>query len=295
MVEWTWMPLGSLSSTTINNSVEKSIPMNLKLKNPLAFFDLETTGINISNDRIIEVHVIKMMPNGRAEEKNICVNPQIPIPLESSLIHGIYDKDVKDLPPFKEEAKGLLKFLEGCDLSGFNIIRFDVPMLVEEFLREEIDFDITHRKLVDSQKIFHLMEKRTLSAAYEFYCKKPLDDAHNAEADTRACMEVLFAQIEKYRDRPVLDSQGNQVGTIKDDVQSLHDVSSTKMVDLAGRFIFNDQGVEVFNFGKFKNRPILDVLQAEPNYYDWMMRGDFPLDTKRKLTEIRLKNFKFTR
>lgn len=269
--------------------------MNLKLKNPLAFFDLETTGTNISTDRIIEIHIIKMMPNGERKDKNIRVNPQMPIPAESSLIHGIYDDDVKDLPPFKTVARELVKFLEGCDLSGFNIIRFDVPMLVEEFLRENIDFDISHRKLIDSQKIFHLMEKRTLSAAYEFYCKKPLEDAHSAEADTQACMEVLFAQIDKYLGKPVLDTQGNQVGTIKEDVQSLHDISSTNMVDLAGRFIFNEQGVEVFNFGKFKNRPILDVLQAEPAYYDWMMRGDFPLDTKRKLTEIRLRSFKYKR
>ncbi|MDF9795836.1 DNA polymerase-3 subunit epsilon [Catalinimonas alkaloidigena] len=269
--------------------------MNLKLKNPLAFFDLETTGTNVSNDRIIEIHIIKMKPNGEHEEKNLRVNPQIPIPEESSLIHGIYDKDVKDLPPFKAIAKELHKFLEGCDLSGFNIIRFDVPMLVEEFLRENIDFDISNRKLVDSQKIFHLMEKRTLSAAYEFYCKKSLEDAHSAEADTRACMEVLFAQVEKYQDRQVVDTKGNPLGTIKGDVNSLHNISSTKMVDLAGRFVFNDQGVEVFNFGKFKNRPILDVLQSEPAYYDWMMRGDFPLDTKRKLTEIRLKSFKYKR
>lgn len=269
--------------------------MKLKLKNPLAFFDLETTGTNVSNDRIIEVHIIKMKPNGESEEKNLRVNPQIPIPEESSLIHGIYDKDVKDLPPFKAIARELHKFLEGCDLSGFNIIRFDVPMLVEEFLRENIDFDVSNRKLVDSQKIFHLMEKRTLSAAYEFYCKKSLEDAHSAEADTRASMEVLFAQIEKYQDRQVVDAKGNPLGTIKDDVNSLHDISSTKMVDLAGRFVFNDQGVEVFNFGKFKNRPILDVLQSEPAYYDWMMRGDFPLDTKRKLTEIRLRSFKYKR
>ncbi|MEK6476774.1 3'-5' exonuclease [Catalinimonas sp. 4WD22] len=269
--------------------------MKLKLKNPLAFFDLETTGTNVSNDRIIEVHIIKMKPNGETEEKNLRVNPQIPIPEESSLIHGIYDKDVKDLPPFKAIAKELHKFLEGCDLSGFNIIRFDVPMLVEEFLRENIDFDVSNRKLVDSQKIFHLMEKRTLSAAYEFYCKKSLEDAHSAEADTRASMEVLFAQIERYQDKPVVDAKGNPLGTIKDDVNSLHNISSTKMVDLAGRFVFNDQGVEVFNFGKFKNRPILDVLQSEPAYYDWMMRGDFPLDTKRKLTEIRLRSFKYKR
>lgn len=269
--------------------------MNLKLKNPLAFFDLETTGTNVSKDRIIEIHIIKIKPSGEVEEKNQRINPQIPIPAESSMIHGIYDEDVKDKPTFKEVAKNLQKFLEGCDLSGFNIIRFDVPMLVEEFLRENIDFDVSNRKLVDSQKIFHMMEKRNLAAAYQFYCDKSLEDAHSAEADTRASMEVLFAQVDRYNNQPVKDMQGNHVGTIRNDVASLHDISSTKMVDLAGRFIFNDQGVEVFNFGKFKNRPILDVLQSEPAYYDWMMKGDFPLDTKRKLTEIRLRGFKFKR
>lgn len=267
--------------------------MNLKLKNPIAFFDLETTGTHVSKDRIIEIHIIKIKPSGEVEEKNMRLNPQMPIPAESSMIHGIYDEDVKDKPAFKEVAKSLHKFLEGCDLSGFNIIRFDVPVLVEEFLRENIDFDVSNRKLVDSQKIFHLMEKRTLSAAYQFFCNKSLEDAHSAEADTRACMEVLFAQVEKYKDQPVVDAKGNKVGTVKNDVDALHEISSTKMVDLAGRFVFNDQGVEVFNFGKFKNRPILDVLQSEPAYYDWMMKGDFPLDTKRKLTEVRLRGFKF--
>jgi len=267
--------------------------MNLKLKNPIAFFDLETTGTSVSKDRIIEIHIIKIKPSGETEEKNMRINPQMPIPAESSMIHGIYDEDVKDKPTFKEVAKTLHKFLEGCDLSGFNIIRFDVPVLVEEFLRENIDFDVSHRKLVDSQKIFHLMEKRTLSAAYQFYCEKSLEDAHSAEADTRACMEVLFAQVERYKNQEVLDMKGNKVGVVQGDVNALHEISSTKMVDLAGRFIFNEKGVEVFNFGKFKNRPILDVLQAEPAYYDWMMKGDFPLDTKRKLTEIRLRGFKF--
>ena len=269
--------------------------MNLKLKNPLAFFDLETTGTNVSKDRIIEIHIIKVKPSGESEEKNLRLNPQMPIPVESSMIHGIYDDDVKDEPTFKEVAKNLHKFLEGCDLSGFNIIRFDVPVLVEEFLRENIDFEVSNRKLVDSQKIFHMMEKRNLAAAYQFYCDKSLEDAHTAEADTRASMEVLFAQVDRYNNQPVKDLQGNQVGTITNDVDSLHKISSTRMVDLAGRFIFNDQGVEVFNFGKFKNRPILDVLQSEPAYYDWMMKGDFPLDTKRKLTEIRLRNFRFKR
>ena len=269
--------------------------MNLKLKNPLAFFDLETTGVNITQDRIVEIHIIKVKPSGESEELNLRINPEIPIPTESSMIHGIYDDDVKDKPTFKEVAKDLQKFLSGCDLSGFNIIRFDVPVLVEAFLREDIDFDISNRKLVDSQKIFHIMEKRTLSAAYEFYCNKSLEDAHTAKADTQACMEVLMAQVEQYENQPVIDTKGNKLGDIQNDVLALHKVSSSKMVDLAGRFVYNDAGVEVFNFGKFKNRPILDVLQSEPGYYDWMMKGDFPLDTKKKLTEVRLRSFKFKR
>lgn len=265
--------------------------LSLKLKNPLAFFDLETTGTNIIHDRIVELSIVKIMPNGEVQEKTMRVNPTIPIPAESSMIHGIYDEDVKDAPPFKAVAKSVHKFLEGCDLSGFNIIRFDVPVLVEEFLRINIDFDVESRKLIDSQKIYHLMEKRTLSAAYEFYCKKNLEHAHSAEADTKASIEVLEAQLQKYLNKPVEDLLGKPIGTIQNDVASLHNISVTKMVDLAGRMAYNEEGVEIFNFGKHKNKPVLKVLEKEPAYYDWIMKGDFPLDTKRKLTEIKLKSF----
>ena len=266
--------------------------LNLKLKTPIVFFDLETTGVNVTQDRIIEGSFVKTMPNGRVADKTLRINPERPIPLESSLIHGIYDQDVKDAPPFREVAAELMQFLEGCDLAGYNVIRFDVPVLIESFARENMEFDISHRKLVDAQKIFHLMEKRTLAAAYEFYCNKTLEGAHGAEADTRATLEVLQAQVDRYLNKTVVDMKGNELGVIHDDVASLHQVSVANMVDLAGRMSFNDDGVEVFNFGKHKNKPVSDVLEKEPNFYDWMMKGDFPQDTKRKLTEIRLRALK---
>ena len=263
--------------------------IRLNLKNPLAFFDLETTGVNVTQDRIVEYSVIKTMPDGEVLQQTQRVNPERPIPTESSLIHGIYDADVKDAPPFGEVARDLLRFLEGCDLAGYNIIRFDVPVLVESFARAGIEFDISHRKLIDAQKIFHLMEKRTLAAAYEFYCDKTLEGAHGAQADTQASLEVLQAQVDRYLNQKVVDVKGNELGTIRGDVAALHKVSVANMVDLAGRMSFNDDGVEVFNFGKHKNKPVSEVLEKEPNFYDWMMKGDFPQDTKRKLTEIRLR------
>nr|WKN40385.1 3'-5' exonuclease [Tunicatimonas sp. TK19036] len=266
--------------------------MDLKLKNSLVFFDLETTGTNITKDRIVELSFIKVTPKKEVDTLTQRINPQMPIPAETSMIHGIYDEDVKDAPTFKEIARNLYKFLEGCDLAGFNIIRFDVPILVEAFLRENLEFDVSRRKLVDAQKIFHLMEKRTLSAAYEFYCHKTLEDAHSAEADTKATLEVLEAQVKRYNQKPVTDAQGNEIGIIRDDVDSLHNISTTKMVDLAGRMCYNEEGIEIINFGKHKNKPVEKVLASEPAFYDWMMKGDFPLDTKRKLTEIKLRSLK---
>ncbi|BDD04841.1 exonuclease domain-containing protein [Aureibacter tunicatorum] len=265
--------------------------MTLKLKKPIVFFDLETTGTNISNDKIVEYSFIKLHPDGTKEVKSGKVNPLVRIPVESSLIHGIYDEDVKDAPAFKDIAKSLDKFLENCDLSGFNVIRFDIPLLVEEFLRADINFDLSNRKLIDSQKIFHMMEKRNLTAAYKFYCDKALEGAHGAEADTVACMEVLISQVDRYEGQEMSDALGNTIGTIENDIDKLHKLTSTQMVDLAGRMTFNQNNVEVFNFGKHKGKPVLDVLEREPAYYDWMMRGDFPLDTKRKLTEIKLRSF----
>ena len=262
----------------------------LNLKNPLVVFDLETTGTNISQDRIVEIAMVKAMPDGTVEEKCRKINPTIPIPMETSLIHGIYDEDVKDEPTFKQVAKSLAQFLEGCDLAGFNVLGFDVPMLVEEFLRANVEFDVENRKIVDAQKIFHLMEKRNLTAAYKFYCEKDLVNAHSALADTQATYEVLIAQIEKYEKQEVFDNLGKKMSTIENDMSILHDLTTTNRVDLAGRIILKD-GVETFNFGKHRGKPVLDVLQKEPSFYDWIMKGDFPLDTKRRLTQIKLSGF----
>jgi DNA polymerase-3 subunit epsilon len=264
---------------------------SLKLKKPLAFFDLETTGTNVVTDRIVEICIAKAMPNGQLNTKTWRINPTVPIPLETSLIHGIYDDDIKDAPTFKEVARPIHQFLEGADLAGFNIIRFDVPMIVEEFLRVNIEFNHSNRKMVDAQKIFHLMEPRSLTAAYRFYCGKELIGAHSAEVDTLATFEVLCAQIQKYEGVVIKDDKGKEFQPVKNDVQALHDLTATKMVDLAGRMIFNEKGEEIFNFGKHKDRLVTEVLEKEPAFYDWMMKDDFPLDTKRKLTEIKLRSF----
>lgn len=262
----------------------------LHLRKPLAFFDLETTGINIAKDRVIDICVAKAMPNGEVLIRNERVNPGIPIPVEASLIHGIYDADVVDAPPFKSIARTLAQFLDGCDLAGFNINRFDVPLLVEEFLRANVDFDMKNRRMVDAQRIFHLMEPRNLTAAYKFYCNKDLENAHTAEADTLATFEVLNAQVARYHGLPAKDEAGRDV-VFQNDVDFLHALTMNKNVDLAGRMIFNDKGEEVFNFGKHKGVVVLDVLKKEPSFYDWMLKGEFPLDTKRRLTEIRLRLF----
>lgn len=266
--------------------------MKLNLRIPLCFFDLETTGINITQDRIIEIAVIKVMPNGEVIRKSNLVNPGITISAESTAIHGITNEKVAGQPTFKEIAKDYVKFFEGADLAGFNILKFDVPMLVEEFLRAGIEFDYSRKKLIDAQKIFHLMEKRTLSAAFKFYCGLEMSNAHSAEADTQATMDVLYAQVERYENQEVTDGQGNRVGFIKNDMEELHKITATEMVDLAGRMVKNDKGEPVFNFGKHKNKTVLNVFKEEPSYYDWMMNGDFPLDTKRKLTEIKLSTLK---
>lgn len=245
----------------------------LKLTKPLAFIDLETTGVNLGTDRIVEIAIIKILADGSRTVKRKLVNPEMPIPRSSSDIHGITDEMVKDAPTFRQVANELKQTLDGCDLAGYNSNRFDIPLLVEEFLRVEVDFDMKGRKLVDVQKIFHQMEQRTLSAAYKFYCQKTLEDAHSAEADAQATYEILEAQTERY---PVL---GQTVDSI------IKAIGEDPIVDFARRFTL-ENGVEVFNFGKFKGRPVADVLKAEPQYYDWMMKGDFPQHTKQKLTEI---------
>ena len=253
--------------------------MQLNLKNPLVFFDLETTGIDIAKDRIVEISMVKVMPNGQEIVKTRRINPGMPIPPEATAIHGITDEDVKDCPKFKEIAKSLAAQIEGCDLAGFNSNRFDIPMLAEEFLRAGVDVDLNRRKFIDVQTIFHKMEQRNLTAAYKFYCNKDLANAHSAEADTMATYEVLKAQLDRYPE-------------LENDVNFLSKYSSfTNNVDFAGRMVYNEKGQEVINFGKYKGRVVEEVLKSDPSYYAWIMNGDFPLNTKKMLTEIRLRGF----
>ena len=251
--------------------------MKLNLKNPLVFFDLETTGTNINTDRIVEICYLKVYPNGNEEAKTMRINPGMHIPEEASAVHGIYDEDVKDCPTFKEVARNIARDIEGCDLAGFNSNRFDIPVLAEEFLRAGVDVDLGRHKFIDVQVIFHKMEQRTLSAAYKFYCGKNLEDAHTAEADTRATYEVLMAQLDRYPD-------------LKNDVAFLSEYSSfNRNVDFAGRMVYNVAGVVVFNFGKYKGTPVAEVLKKDPGYYSWILNSDFTLNTKAMLTKIRLR------
>lgn len=251
--------------------------MQLNLKNPIIFFDIESTGLNVASDRIVEISMVKVLPDGSTEVKTRRINPTIPISEEARRIHGISNEDVKDCPTFKQIAKSLASWMEGCDIAGYNSTKFDIPLLYEEFLRAGVNFDFRKRKLVDVQNIFHKMEQRTLSAAYKFYCHKDLENAHSAEADTIATYEILMAQLDKYQD------------SLQNDITYLSDFSSkTKFADYAGRIAFNEKDVPVFNFGKHKGRPVTEVLAKEPSYYSWMMNGDFTLDTKKVLTEIKL-------
>lgn len=251
--------------------------MELNLKRPVAFIDLETTGINVSTDRIVEISVLKVSPGGNEQWMSTKVNPGMPIPAKSTAIHGITDEDVAGAPTFREIAKNLTAFLEGCDLAGYNAIKFDIPVLAEEFLRVNNDFNFRKRRYIDVQVIFHKKEQRTLAAAYQFYCRKELSNAHSSMADTQATYEVLKAQLDKYTD-------------LENDVVKLAEFSSfNDNVDFAGRIILDENGIEIFNFGKHKGKPVETVLKEEPSYYSWMMNGDFPLYTKKILTEIKLR------
>lgn len=246
----------------------------LQLTRPIAFIDLETTGVNLSSDRIVEIAIVKLKPDHSRETKYFLLNPEMPIPPVVSEIHGITDEKVKDAPTFKEKANEIKQFLENCDLGGYNSNRFDIPLLMEEFLRAGLDVNLSNRKMLDAQHIFYQMEPRTLKAAYKFYCNKELENAHSAEADVLATIDVLLAQIDHYKE-------------LGDTVESvLEKIGEEKIVDYARRFAYNEKGVEVFNFGKYKGREVIEVLRNEPQYYDWMMKGDFPLHTKQKLTEI---------
>ena len=251
--------------------------MRLNLKRPIVFFDLETTGVDTAKDRIVEVSMIKVMPDGEEVVRTRRINPQMHIPEQASEIHGITDEDVKDCPTFAQVAKSMAQFIEGCDFGGFNSNRFDLPMLVEEFLRAGVDVDFKRRRFIDVQNIFHKMEQRTLVAAYKFYCDKNLEEAHSAEADTRATYEVLMAQLDRYPD-------------LQNDIAALADFSERgQTADYAGRIGYNEKGEEIFNFGKYKGRRVSDVFRDEPSYYAWMMNGDFPLYTKKVITEIYLR------
>ena len=264
--------------------------MNINLTKPLIFIDLEATGLTIGKDRIVEICLLKVNVDNSTDVKTMRINPEMPIPLLVSKLHGIYDKDIVDAPTFKQAAPELIQFIGNADFAGFNSNKYDMPLLVEEFMRVEVDFDFQGRKLIDVQNIFHFMEPRNLSAAYKFYCDKALVNAHTAEADTVATYEIFKAQLQKYRATEIEDDKGNKTIPVVNDINKLSELTTkTKNADLAGRIIFNDNGVEVFNFGKHKDKPVTEVFTSEPGYYSWMMKGDFPLYTKRVLTQIRLK------
>ncbi len=262
--------------------------MDIQLNRPLAFFDLEATGMLTAKDRIVEFAFIKINPDGTKEEWRELVNPEMPIPPDATAIHHITDADVADKPTFKDFAPKLNKFLEGADLGGYNLVRFDVPMLVEEFLRAGVEFDIEKRRIVDAMRLFYLMEPRNLKAAYKFYCGKTLEDAHSALADTQATFEVFLGQLDKYQGQPVIDEKDTEHPPLSWDLDNIHHLSAGRFADLTGQIAFNDKGEEIFNFGKHKGRTVREVFTSEQGYYDWMMKADFPLQTKRVLTRIRL-------
>lgn len=268
--------------------------MKLNLQRPLVFLDIETTGTNVASDRIVEIAMVKVMPDGSVQMKpdqnegRFLVNPEMPIPSETSMVHGIYDKDVADAPTFEAVAPKLYKFLFDCDLAGFNSNKFDIPLLAEEFLRVGIDFSIEDRKLIDVQVLFHLMEQRTLRAGYKFYTGKTLDNAHEALADTIATWEVFQEQVKRYEGETVYDLRGNELGAFENDMEALHKVCQRQRpADLMGRFVYDENEQVVFNFGKYKGQKVTEVLAKEPGYYGWMLNGDFPLYTKKVLKELK--------
>jgi DNA polymerase-3 subunit epsilon len=266
--------------------------MQLNLTRPIIFLDLETTGVNVVTDRIVEIGTLRIQADGSSEVKTMRINPTIPIPKEVTAIHGITDADVKDCPTFVAVAKNLNQYMSNCDLAGYNSNKFDIPMLVEEFLRAGINFEIKGRRLVDVQNIFHKMEQRTLSAAYKFYCNREHINAHSAEADTLATYEILLAQIEKYKDTDFKDQSGQLTKPVQNDIQSLYEFSfNSRNADLVGHIVYNDKGAEVFNFGKHKGKSVEEIFIKESSYYDWMMKSDFPLSTKNVITAIKLRGF----
>lgn len=266
--------------------------MELNLIKPLAVFDLETTGTNVATDRIIEISIIKINPDGKEQIFTQRINPGIPIPPEATAVHGIKNEDLIGEPTFAEVGSKVALFLTNCDLGGYNSNKFDIPLLVEEFLRADIAFDLKGRRFVDVQNIFHKMEPRTLKAAYKFYCHKDLENAHSAEVDASATYEILKAQLEWYKDAEYTGADGISFKPITNDIKALHDFSfQNRNVDLAGHIIYNAKDREVFNFGKYKGKTVEEVFNMEPSYYDWMMKADFPLYTKKIITSIKLRGF----
>jgi DNA polymerase III subunit epsilon len=266
--------------------------MELTLTRPIAFFDLETTGIKVATDRIVEICIHRINPDGLTKTKTLRINPEMPIPPEVTAIHGITDEDVKDAPKFREVAHDLAQFLENCDLAGFNSNHFDIPLIVEEFLRAGVDFETKGRRFVDVQNIFHKMEPRNLYAAYKFYCDKDLSNAHSAEADTLATYEILKAQLDRYHEKSYKDRSGRVTTPVVNDIKALSEFSYTsRNVDLIGHIALNDKNREIFTFGKHKGKAVTDVFRDEPSYYDWMMKSEFPLSTKKVITSIKLRGF----
>jgi len=265
--------------------------MNLNLSKPLIILDLETTGLNLVNDKIIEYCLIKVNPNGKKETRVQLINPGMPIPPESTAIHGISDKDVAQKPVFKEIAHELNTFIGNADLAGYNSNKFDIPFLIEEFLKADVDFSLKGRRLVDVQNIFHKMEPRTLKAAYRFYCGQDIVNAHTAEADTMATYEVLLAQIERYQHVPYIDNNGKESMPVKNDIQALHDFSfNSRNADIVGHIVFNDKKQETFNFGKYKGKVVEEVFKTDTSYYDWILKSAFPELTKRLIQKIKLRS-----
>ena len=261
----------------------------LNLTKPLAFFDLETTGTSVGADRIIDISILRVDVNNRRDSKTWRVNPGILIPPSSTKVHGISDEMVKNSPLFAEVAREISDFLKDCDLAGYNSNKFDVPLLVEEFMRAEVDFDLHQRKLIDVQNLFHLMEPRSLVAAYKFYCGKDHIDAHNAAADVEATYDVFCSQLQRYQDVQLEDAQGNKFHPVQNDMKVLSELTTrTKNVDLMGRVVYDENGKEIFNFGKYKGRLVKEVFEKDPGYYGWIMQGDFPAYTKKVITRLRL-------
>ena len=258
----------------------------------MAFIDLETTGVNVGHDRIVEISILKVHPDGKKEVFTRRVNPTLPIPAFATAIHGITDEDVKNEPTFAQWGGQIAALLKDCDLAGYNSNKFDIPLLVEEFLRAGIDFEIRGRRLVDVQNIFHKMEPRTLAAAYKFYCGKELIHAHSAEADIEATYEVLLAQVKRYSGMDVEDKENKQTIVFGNTPANLHQISfQHRNADFAGHIVFDEKGRETFNFGKYKGQPVSDIFRKEPSYYDWMMKSEFPLYTKKIITAIKLRDF----